>query len=329
VNWAVATFQPSATDRLSSHAPFYFDLSILDLYVAFTAGAAVVLVPEELGKRPQELAAYIADRKISIWYSVPSILTLLARYGRLEKRDFSALRTVLFAGEVFPVRHLRSLKQLWPGPTYWNLYGPTETNVCTFYRIPEVISPDRTKPFPIGRACGNVEASVLDEAKRPVGGAEEGVLHIHASGPVMRGYWELPELTSAAFHVDASGRKWYCTGDVVSVDEAGEFAFLGRRDRMVKRRGYRIELGEIEAGLYRHPQVCEAAAVAVTSDDDVVITVFVAPEHGEKLSIIALKQYCAQDLPGYMNPDRFVFLERLPRTANEKVDYQKLTKEPT
>lgn len=327
VNWASETFEATSADRFSSHAPFHFDLSILDLYTPLTAGAAIVLISDELGKQPQTLGPVIAEKRITVWYSVPSILALLAQFGKLQEHDFSNLRVVLFAGEVFPVKHLRDLVAQWPGRAYYNLYGPTETNVCTFYRIPDRLDPARSTPYPIGVPCNNVEAIVLDEQHRPLGGSEEGILYIRASGPVMSGYWQLPEQSADAFHVDDQGRKWYRTGDVVTVDDEGNYIFVGRRDRMVKRRGYRIELGEIEAGLYRNPLIREAAVVSKAQPDGVSIIAFLTPEDGQKLSIIALKQYCAKNLPSYMNPDRFVSLETLPRTSTDKVDYQSLLKQ--
>jgi amino acid adenylation domain-containing protein len=323
VGWCADVFRPTEHDRFGSHAPFHFDLSILDLYAPMTAGAAVVLVGEELGKDPHRLAAYIAERRLTVWYSVPSILAMLAQHGRLAQQDHSALRLVLFAGEVFPVKHLQKLKALWPQPVYYNLYGPTETNVCTYHRIPDAIEPERTVPYPIGRACENCEAAVLDDELRPVAPGTEGVLYVHASGPVMQGYWNLPEQTGRAFHTDTQGRRWYSTGDVVHTDGAGDFVYVGRRDRMVKRRGYRVELGEIEAALYRHPAVREAAVVARSSEDGVTIWAYLGV-HGEAPSIIEIKQFCARHLLSYMSPDRIVFVPSLPRTSTDKVDYQAL-----
>ncbi|PYS38253.1 MAG: D-alanine--poly(phosphoribitol) ligase, partial [Acidobacteria bacterium] len=147
VNWCIDTFQPRRSDRFSSHAPLHFDLSILDIYTAFASGGTLVLVSEETGKDPARLADLISKSRISVWYSAPSILTLLVQYGDLQKYDYSSLRMLLFAGEVFPVKHLRALKSLLPKPQYFNLYGPTETNVCTFYEIPSDIPAERTEPF--------------------------------------------------------------------------------------------------------------------------------------------------------------------------------------
>jgi len=324
VDWCSDTFLPSAEDRFSSHAPFHFDLSILDLYVPLKHGATLVLIGEALGKQPLRLAPLIAERRISVWYSTPSILRMLLEFGELHRYDASALRMVLFAGEVFPVKHLHALRSVWPHPRYFNLYGPTETNVCTWYEVQGSLE-GRTEPLPIGRTCSNDRGRVVDERGLPVPGGEEGELHI-AGGTVMQGYWNLPERTAAAFHVDDSGTRWYRTGDVVREDERGDYVFLGRRDRMVKRRGYRVELGEIESALYRHPAVTEAAVVALPDEENgVLIKAFLAwPEGVQRPSMVQLKSFCAQNLPLYMVPDRFCFPITLPKTSTDKTDYQAL-----
>jgi amino acid adenylation domain-containing protein len=322
-DWCSEAFEPHHDDRFSSHAPFHFDLSILDIYVPIKHGASLVLISEELGKDPARLAAVIAESKITIWYSAPSILGFLAQYGRLEQYDYSSLRTVLFAGEVFPVKHLRTLKKLLPSPRYFNLYGPTETNVCTFYEIPPIIPEDRTHPYPIGKACSNYRIGILDELGNKVAPGHEGELCASGSG-MMIGYWNLPERTANAFLVDSKGDKWYKTGDIVIERPDGNYIYVARRDRMVKKRGYRIELGEIEAGLYRHPSIKEAAVVALQNDDGVKIRAFVSHHKDSRPSIIELKQFCSQNLPAYMVPDLFSFLDFLPKTSTDKIDYQKL-----
>lgn len=129
VEWCSSVFEPTETDRFSSHAPFHFDLSVLDIYVPIKHGASVFLISEELGKNPKDLARFIASNRLTVWYSTPSILMLLLQFATLDAREVSDLRLVLFAGEVFPVKHLREVQRRWPSPTYYNLYGPTETNV--------------------------------------------------------------------------------------------------------------------------------------------------------------------------------------------------------
>lgn len=326
IDWCSEVFEPSEIDRFSSHAPFHFDLSILDIYLSIKHGATLVLVEEEVGKDPIRLASLISDKRLSIWYSTPSILSFLAQYGKLDQYDFPDLRMVLFAGEVFPIKHLRSLKDLLPGPRYFNLYGPTETNVCTYYEIPATIPEDHRGPFPIGKPCShyNDMIKVVDEHGQQVEMGQMGELI--ATGPgVMQGYWNLPERTANAYLIDSSGRRWYKTGDIVLQDEDGNYLYISRRDRMVKKRGYRVELGEIEAGLYKHPDVREAAVIAMSDEEKgVQIKAFLSFKSGQNPSRIELKRFCAEKLPAYMIPDFFSFLDNLPKTSTDKIDYQKL-----
>ncbi len=323
VDWCSEALSPIESDRFSSHAPFHFDLSILDIYVPLKHGAAVVLIGEQVGKEPAGLAQLIADRKITSWYSTPSILSLLVQYGKLERHDYSALRTVLFAGEVFPIKHLRALKALIPDPRYFNLYGPTETNVCTYYEIPERIPDDRGSPYPIGQACSHYNIIVVDQDGNEVPTGEEGELW--ASGPgVMDGYWNLPSRSAQAFSDDGEAR-WYKTGDIVVEASDGNYIFIGRRDRMVKKRGYRIELGEIEVGLYRHPAIKEAAVIALADEENGVrIKAFICCHDDKRPSLIEMKRFCAQNLPIYMIPDLFSFQDVLPKTSTDKINYQQL-----
>jgi amino acid adenylation domain-containing protein len=324
VDWCSEALQPRADDRFSSHAPFHFDLSILDIHVCLKHGATLVLVGEDIGKDPDRLAALIADERISVWYSAPSILALLAQHGGLGGRDFAALRLVIFAGEVFPVKYLRALAEQWPHRRYFNLYGPTETNVCTYYEVALPIAADRTTPFPIGKSCSHVRCAVVDGDGRGVERGAEGELVVTGRG-VMQGYWALPEQTAGAFLVDADGVRWYRTGDIVIESPDGNYTYLGRRDRMVKRRGYRVELGEIEAALYKHSIVREAAVIALPDQDaGVKVRAFLSCREGKQPSLIAMKRFCADNLPLYMIPDTFSWLDALPKTSTDKVDYQKL-----
>jgi amino acid adenylation domain-containing protein len=325
VDWCSSVFSPTEEDRFSSHAPFHFDLSILDIYLSIKHGASLHIVSEDLGKSPKELAQFIAERKLTVWYSTPSILALLAQFGNLQNLDCSSLRMVFFAGEVFPVRHLRALTGFWPHPRYFNLYGPTETNVCTFAETPSSIPADRTEPYPIGPACAHCAPLVLDADKVEVKRGGEGLLYI--SGPsVFQGYWNRPKENAAAF-LDRDGVRWYCTGDVVREDPQEGFIYVGRRDRMVKRRGYRIELDDIECALYRHAGIREAGVVAgMAGGEYTKIVAYLVAGADPKPGMIEMKMFCAQNLPSYMNPDSFVFMNSLPRTSTNKVDYQALVR---
>jgi amino acid adenylation domain-containing protein len=327
IEWAAETFRIGPDDRLANHAPLHFDLSILDIFCAVKAGATVVLVPEGLATFPIRLADFVESERISVWYSVPSALTLMLLHGRLERHRFERLRTVLFAGEVFPVKYLRALMAAIPHAEYYNLYGPTETNVCTSYRVPPLPA-DRVKPIPIGRAITNADAFALDDSGAVAGPGQEGELYVR--GPlVTRGYWADPERTRRAVvrnplscHVE---ELVYRTGDIVVRDEHGDYHLVGRRDHMVKSRGYRIELGEVETALYSHPRVREAAVIPVP-DEQVGnrLRAFVVVDAAGGPSSHELKRHCAERVPNYMVPDAIEFRPSLPKTSTGKVDRKAL-----
>ena len=327
VEWGAAAFGVTAADRLSNHAPLHFDLSIFDIFVALRTGACVVIVPEDIAPFPGALAEWMDRERISVWYSVPSALIRLLLHGRLERFQFAALRTILFAGEVFALKHLRLVMEAFPRADFFNLYGPTETNVCTFYPVPRPLPADITS-LSIGRACENTEVFALDEAERRAGVGGEGELCVR--GPaLLSGYWGDPAKTEASLKRNPLQPAFldfmYRTGDIVRLETDGNYTFLGRRDHMVKSRGYRIELGEIEHALHAHEAVREAVVVA-TPDEEIGarLTAVVAAHETGVLSERALQAFCATRLPRYMVPETIVFREALPRTSTGKADRQAL-----
>ncbi|CAK8714605.1 MAG: D-alanine--poly(phosphoribitol) ligase [Candidatus Electrothrix sp. AU1_5] len=332
VDWAFDTFAVQPTDRISSHAPFHFDLSIFDIFVTMKAGGTLVLVPPTLSVFPRDLADFIASQKISIWYSVPSALIQMLLYGQLERHDFSRLRTVLFAGEVFPVKYLRQLMSRFPHIGYHNLYGPTETNVCTWHTV-SPLAPDRSQPISIGKACANSEILVFNEQNELVASGETGELCVRGPG-LMSGYWGLPErtaesLTHCRIH-DLESEVIYHTGDLVRQEDDGNYTYLGRRDNQIKSRGYRIELGEIETVLYSHLAVEEAAVIPIP-DEEIGnrIRAILVVRDGEQLTHSALDVFCATHLPKYMMPHEVEFRDSLPKTSTGKVDKVQLSQEST
>jgi amino acid adenylation domain-containing protein len=330
VDWAVTEFEVNARDRLSSHAPFHFDLSIFDLFAAFRAGASVALVPDGTSTFPIRLGQWIEKNAITIWYSVPSILTLLLLKGRLDRLELGSLRVVLFAGEVFPNKYLAGVMQALPHAAFANLYGPTETNVITFHRVTAPPG-ERDEPIPIGRACTYAELFVVDDDGRRV--TEPGAPgELYARGAtVAQGYWGDPEKTARGFLQDPrqphAADRVYRTGDIVTLGADGEYRLIGRRDRMIKSRGYRIELDEIETVLSAHPQVEEAAVVAVP--DELIgnrVLAFVVRADGAAPGPEALRDHCLTRLPRYMVPERIDVLDELPRTSTGKVDRTRLAR---
>jgi amino acid adenylation domain-containing protein len=329
VDWAAETARLGASDIVSSHAPLHFDLSVFDLFAACRAGASVALVPPELNVFPRSLADWIAQQRITVWYSVPSLLARLVLSGGLERHDWSQLREIIFAGEVFPVAHLRRLREQIPGARYWNWYGPTETNVCTAYAV-DALPPGQTAPVPIGTACANCKLLVVNDAGSVCERGETGELHV--SGPsLMTGYQAMPEATARAL-VARSGESgailWYRTGDLVREDANGLLHLVGRRDGMIKSRGYRIELGEIESVLHQHPGVAEAAAIGLPDEDSGhIIRAVAVARTGQLLDAGELRAFCAERLPAYMIPQSIGVRRSLPRGSTGKIDRLQLREE--
>ncbi|WP_436763410.1 amino acid adenylation domain-containing protein [Streptosporangium sp. V21-05] len=307
VDWAAAELDARPDDRFANHAPFTFDLSVLDLYAAFSAGATVCPVPAELAYAPARMVEFLRRERVSVWYSVPSALTLMMRDGGLLDAPAPAsLRALLFAGEPFPIAGVRDLAA-WTGARLLNLYGPTETNVCTFHEVvPADLARDRS--VPIGRAACGDTVRVIRQDGREAGVGEEGELVVE--GPtVMLGYWGREPQEGP-----------YRTGDVVRVLPGGSLDYLGRRDHMVKVRGYRVELGEVEAVLGSHPQVAGVVVVVSGEGADARLRAFVLPAPGATPGVLGLKRHSAERLPPYMIADEIRFVDELPRTRNGKID---------
>jgi amino acid adenylation domain-containing protein len=326
VEWAASAAGLTEEDRVCSPAPLNFDLSVFDVFATCRAAACMTVLPDRTATFPVSITQWLTRERISVWYSVPSVLTLLACYGSLRQFDLSCLRTVIFAGEVFPPKYLDRLIAELPHPRYMNWYGPTETNVCTAFELPANGEAGSVPgPVPIGKACTNTEVfAVTTEGCRVSRPGDVGELFVR--GPsLMRGYWGQPAKTREALVPSPFRAEYedlvYRTGDLVTLDSAGNYLYLGRRDSMVKVRGYRVELGEVEAALYRHPAIREAAVLPVP--DELLgsrLRAVVAGGGPAELTRESVLDHCRHWLPSYMVPDVVEFREALPRTSTGKVD---------
>lgn len=324
VDMAANFFQIEKEDRLACHAPLQFDLTVFDIFVAVKKGAAVILVPEHLSVFPMKLAQFIDEGGITVWNSVASVLSLLAEHGRTDRFSYESLRTVIFSGDLLPVKYLRKLKNIIPKAKFYNVYGQTEANSSTCYPITDIPVVDGWK-IPIGKAFPNFEVFALGEDNVTIEQSGQiGELYVRSSS-VAAGYWRDGKRTSDAFVADPRANlcnlKVYKTGDLVTLDENKNYIFLGRKDQQVKSRGYRIQLNEIEVVLNNHPAVKEAVVVAIP--DDLVgnrIISHVSTINRIEVTEVELLNYCNQILPTYMLPEKIVFHVKLPRTQTGKIN---------
>ncbi|MGC2791597.1 MAG: amino acid adenylation domain-containing protein, partial [Candidatus Sulfotelmatobacter sp.] len=302
VRWSAREFQISPADRIACPSPLSFDLSTFDIFNMALCGATCVLVPGHSVWMPRFLVQFLREAGITCWYSVPSILAGMLEEGRLAQHDYPGLRVILFAGEVFRASNVVRLQAAVPQAVCANLYGPTETNVITWFRVPRDF--DGSQPLPIGQPCPYATVTVDATSGELFAGGDS----------LMSGYWNRPEDTQEdrqedtqnAF-VSLQGKRYYRTGDRVSRAPDGNYLFLGRFDRQVKRRGCRIELGEMETALAGLEDILEVAAVAVDGGKmGTAITAFVRPRNAGAVTLIAAKAHCARTLPLYMVPDHIV-----------------------
>ncbi|WP_305909386.1 amino acid adenylation domain-containing protein [Methylomarinum sp. Ch1-1] len=307
-DWASCTFAIGAGDRIASLAPFHFDLSVFDLFSSLSAGAAVHFVPTGLTLSPSRLTAWLSDQRISVFYTVPSLLGFIALKGSLADNALPDLKTILFAGEVFPTPQLKKLCELLPNVDFYNLYGPTETNVCCYWPVERDRLHD-DQAVPIGMpACGAVLS--VD--------ATTGELRVKSANN-LSGYWQHGRLTPPALSDD----EFYATGDKVSLNERGEYCYHGRLDRMLKCSGYRVEPAEIESVIMTCPAVSSCAVTGIpdsASGRRPAAALVLKP--GATLNDVV--KTAKQRLPAYMHPCKFIVLESLPCLSNGKTDYQTL-----
>jgi len=301
-------------DRVLQFTRLSFDVSLLEILIALTSGAALCV----LGVRPAaigpELTRILLDWRVTVAMIPPALL------AALPDQPFPLLRLLFTGGEALDP----ALAARWSqGRRFVNEYGITETTVCA--TIDEHVP--GTNATSIGRPIANVRAYVLDEYLEPVPERAAGMLYIGGEG-VARGYLRRPGLTAQTFVADPfgpPGSRLYATGDRVRRRNDGNLSFIGRTDDQVKVRGHRVELGEIEAALLTAPGVEQAAAIAQTdSATDTRLAAYVTCSQGWHLEEAELRNHLRAKLPEFMVPAAILILEAFPLTNSGKIDRKKL-----
>lgn len=307
--------------RLSLNAPLLFDASVQQL-VMLLSGHTLCIIPQEVRLDGEAMLEYLRDKRIEVLDCVPSQLKLLLSAGMMEG-DVWAPLILLPGGEAIDQSTWQMLRQSERIATY-NMYGPTEcavdSTICVVKEGPE-------RPA-IGRPINNVTHYVLDRHMVPVPVGVPGELYIGGDG-LARGYHRRPQLTAERFVPDpfsnTPGGRLYRTGDLVRYLPNGQIEFLGRVDHQVKLRGFRIELGEIEAILKRLDGIKEA--VVIVREDQpgnrLLVGYLVASSSNPPAGSM-LKAYLKSQLPDYMVPSAFVYLDQLPLTPNAKINRRAL-----
>ncbi len=320
VDTLVEHLQVTDRDRFGHFNELTFDMSVLDLFVAWECGACVCCPTRKELLSP---ARFLRQRALSVWHSVPSTALMMERLRALRPGSYPTLRRSLFAGEPLPVAAARAWQAAAPHSTVENLYGPTELTVeCLGYRWdPTRVNECEHDAVPAGYELGAMRALIVDELLQEVAPGEVGELLVR--GPqVARGYLHDPERTAAAFVVPPGREEvHYRTGDRVRRPRGPEhpIVYLGRVDHQVQVLGERVELGEVEAAVRACSGVPEVAAIGwpLTSTGAGGVEVFVVDP---ALDAVALLATLRRRLPGHMAPRRVHAIDTLPLNANGKID---------
>lgn len=323
--WGKSYFGMGSGDRVLQNLNPAFDFGLFEIFTTVCWGAALCF-PAEDSREITDYASMLSSSAITMLHSTPTFLAeLLARQPRLD-----SLRLVHLGGEELTPALVSAADAALPeGCTIHNGYGPTETTInCSIYPVDRARDGLPGSRIPIGWESANNHLAVVDEALRPLPVGVPGELVITGGG-VTLGYLGQPTLTARQFAPSpfgAPGSRLYRSGDLVRRRSDGAFQFLGRLDRQVKLRGYRIDIGEIESVLMRHPDIAGAAVLVDNSHagHERLVAYLVPASAGSVILGQEVRDLAATTLPRYMVPASYVIVNRLPTTANGKVDRTRL-----
>ena len=321
--WMAEACGVTEKDILANQAPFYFDLSVKDLYQTLRSGATLHILPQKFFMFPLLLVRYLNEHGVTTLIWATSAFRLVAASGVFEKETPCSVKKVILGGEALHASHLNIWRRALPDCRFVNLYGPTEVTVdCTWFPIEREYADGET--VPIGKACRNMEVLLMDDALRPVQPGEVGEICVRGAGLAI-GYFADGEKTASAFVQDPRcpdyPMRLYRTGDLGKLDGEGNLLFLARKDDQIKHMGYRIELGEIETALDAVFGV-DAAVCFFDAENDRIVCAY---QGG--ISEAELLRLLPERLPRYMLPSVCRRYARLPQNTNGKIDRVKLRNE--
>ncbi|MFT8341205.1 MAG: amino acid adenylation domain-containing protein [Clostridium beijerinckii] len=323
-DWVAKTFELNENTTFGNQTPFYFSMSVLDIFTTIRSGATLYIIPKMLFSFPVKLLEFLKEKEINTIYWVPSALSIVANLGALDVIELPHLKKILFAGETMPTKQLNIWRRHVPDAVYANLFGPTEiTDIGIYYIVDREFNDD--EPIPIGVTCDNVDALVVDEGGQLVEECGKvGELLIRGSF-LACGYYNNPEKTREAFIQNPLNKSYpetvYCTGDLVYWNENRELVYVSRKDFQIKHMGNRIELGEIENAMSALEGV-DMCCCLYNKESDQIVAVYSGSLETKKLS-----QNLKKKLPRYMLPNVCYNRSTMPLNMNGKIDRKKLIEE--
>ena len=316
-------FDITADDVVFGISSLCFDLSVYDVFGTAHAGGTLVLPAPDDTQNPAAWVAAVRAHGVTVWNSVPALMHLLVEEAEESGTDLPSLRVVLLSGDWIPVDLPDRIRRVAPNARVISLGGATEASIWSIYYPIEDVGPEWTS-IPYGRPMANQTWHVLDSSGADAPTWVPGELYIGGIGLAV-GYWHDSERTAASFvSHPRTGERLYRTGDLGRYLPSGDIEFLGRADFQVKIQGFRVELGEIEHVLGQHPAVRRALVAVRDTSSGRQLAALVVPADGQPVTDAELREFLAARLPRYMVPATIGVTDRLPLTANGKVDRRAL-----
>ena len=323
IQWVIETFKIDKDTIWGSQTPFYFSMSITDVFSTIATGATLCIIPKMYFSFPIKLVEFMNNNNVNTIYWVPSALCIVANLKVFETEKFKSLQKVLFAGEVMPVKQLNMWMDALPKAMFANLFGPTETtDICSYYVVNRKFKNDES--IPIGKHCDNCNLIIVDENNneiKPDDTKSSGELLVRGSF-LASGYYKNPKKTAEVFVQNPLNNNYneivYRTGDIVKYNEIGEIIYLSRKDYQIKHMGYRIELGEIEKNIYGIDEIVLCACVYDEKTERIILF------YQGNIEVNDLAKKLKGKLLPYMMPNTYIKLPKMPYNMNGKIDRKKL-----
>lgn len=318
-HWLTSFCQYKTNEVFANQAPFYFDMSVKDIYQTLSLSATCHIMPKKYFTFPLMLLKSMEENKVTAVNWATSAFNLVSAV--LDKCKPTSLKKVYIGGEVLHSKYVKIWQENLLDVEIYNSYGPTEISTnCTAYKINRDF--EIGEAIPIGKACANMEILLFDDNMKPVKQGETGEICVRGQG-LAKGYYGDKAKTEKAFAQNPLNDKYtdiiYKTGDLAFENPYGEYVFVARVDNQIKHMGYRIELSEIEVAINAVLGIKECVCIY---KNDKIIAIYSGDIEKNPLVVELRKQ-----LPKYMIPNIYVKLESLPYNANGKIDRVKLKEE--
>lgn len=321
--WAISATGITQNEIIGSLSPLVFDIYSFELCMMMALGNTIMIIPDGLSAFPFRILELLQRHNVTYIFWVPTIMVNIANMDLLSKVSLPSLKSVWFAGEVFPTKQFNYWRKSLEDVRFINLYGPIEITLdCTYYIVDRELSDD--EPIPIGVACENTDILILNDDNKLCGVNEEGELCVRGTSLAM-GYYNNPEKTAEAFVQNPLNCSYpeiiYRTGDIAFINDKEEIIFIGRKDTLIKHSGYRIELGEIEHVIINALRLVKNGCAVYNLEKKEIVFYYEADKY---ISVVEMRKSIRTALPKYMIPTTFIKLDELPRNTNGKIDRLKL-----